>query len=441
MDTSIKKRFLHFALPSIAAMWVYSLYTMVDGFFVSKFVGNEALSSINIALPFVNTLFALSIIFGVGTSTTIGMLLGRNERERACQVFSFTAVVLLIFSILLVVLIRFNLSTIVSALGAEGEIFSQVMDYLNIILFFIPFFMVSYHFEVLVKIDGFPRLATLGVISSAITNGILDYLFVGVFSMGLKGAAIATGVAQVFSTALFLIHFLRAKGRLVFTPFKFEFSLLRKILPLGVGDFLSEFSTGFIVFLYNRFLLMTLGNQAIVSYTVISYVNLLVAVTMAGLTQGMQPLMSYHYGKKNIQNCKKLFKYALISIGCLSFAAIILTNIFTENIVSLFIRNNEELLNFTIISLRRYSLSFLLLGFNLLLIGFFASIGHARGSILLSLSRGFIVIYLSLILTTKVLPLNLIWYSSLISEGISLIFGLILLKLILKTENVKAFQK
>lgn len=421
---SLKRQYAHYAIPSIVAMWVFSIYTMVDGFFVSNYVGNTALSAVNLAMPLVNTTFALAIIFAVGTSTTIGILLGQQNEEKACEVFSLTTVFLLTFAIIIAGAILLNLNGITRVLGAEGETFPLVKEYLFYVIWFTPFFMVSYHFEILVKIDGFPTLATWGVITSALTNIFLDYLFVGVFHMGIKGAAIATGIAQVVSTLVFLFHFLKGPSRLVFKNFSLKLKALMKILPLGLGDFLSEFSTGFIVFLYNRFLLITLGQSAIISYTVVSYLNLLVAMTMVGLTQGMQPLMSYYLGKEDRASCQKLFTYAVVSIGLLSLGAITFTNLFSQGIVNIFIHNNQILEDATVISLRKFTVSFLFLGFNLMLIGFFASIGKAKSAIILSLSRGFVLIYMALQFSYIFLDSSLIWYSSAFSEALALFIGI-----------------
>ncbi len=432
MDTnlgiSLKKKYIGYAIPSIVAMWVFSIYTMVDGFFVARYVGNAALSAVNLAMPFVNTLFAFAIIFGIGTSTAVGILLGQERHHRACEIFTFTTSTLLLCALAIVAISLIFINSLVSLLGAEGSMAVAVKNYISIILWFSPFFMISYHFEILVKIDGFPKLATIAVTASAVTNIALDYLFVGVLHMGISGAAVATGIAQILSTVIFSVHFLSHKANLKFRPFPWDFKELAKILPLGIGDLISEFSTGFIVFLHNRFIILMLGTASLVTYTVLSYTNLLIAMTMTGLTQGMQPLMSYYFGRRDSASCKKLLRYALISITGLSIISIILINIFSDTISGLFISEDTRLLAATSLALKKYSLCFIFLGYNLLIIGYFASIGKAKSSILISLCRGFVFIYVILQFLYFINRGEGIWFASAISEFLTFLIMVLLVK-------------
>ena len=419
--------YLNYALPSIAAMWVFSIYTMVDGYFVGRYVSEIALASVNVAMPFVNTVFALAIILAVGTSTKVAIYLGEGRRNDAKEVFTFTVIAIIIFALCLSLASRIFLNDLARLLGARGDLFPLVQQYLSIILWFVPFFMVSYHFEVLVKIDGFPRLATYGAISAAISNMFLDWLFVAIFQWGIEGAALATGIAQVFSTVIFTIHFLRPKARLKFiriNDFLDTTKQLPSILSLGTGDFLSELSTGFIVFVYNIFLLKYLGENALVSYTIVSYFTLLIASTMTGLTQGMQPLVSYYHGKHDVESGKKITHYAIRSVVGLSLIAIFIGIVFPKQISLLFLSAESHLLDPTVIALRKFAISYLALGANLLFVGLLAAKGQPKKAITLSTLRGFLLVYLGLIVVSGVLPPEYIWYTGTLSEGISLIIGI-----------------
>lgn len=430
-ENKLLKIYLNYALPSIAAMWVFSIYTMVDGYFVGKYVSEIALASVNVAMPFVNTVFALAIILAVGTSTRVAILLGEGRRQNAKELFTFTVIVIISFSLTLALLSRVFLPQLTRLLGAENELYSYVHSYLAIIIWFIPFFMISYHFEVLVKIDGFPRLATYGVISAAVTNIFLDWLFVSEFHMGVEGAALATGIAQLFSTVLFTSHFLKDKARLRFVRFH-DFRAFLKQLPsiasLGTGDFLSELSTGFIVFIYNHFLLRSLGETSLVTYTIISYFTLLIASTMAGLTQGMQPLVSYFCGKHDSDSGTKITHYAIKSVAGLSLIALSIGILFPKQISLLFLSSGSQLLDPTIIAIRKYAISYVALGANLLFVGLLAANGDAKKAITLSVLRGFAFVYLALLFMSNVMPPDYIWYSSTISEGTSLILGYFFIK-------------
>lgn len=414
-------------------MWVFSIYTMVDGFFVSKYVGESSLSAINLALPFVNTLFAISILFATGTSTLVGISLGEKNYEKAEELFNLTVIVELISSILLSIFCNVFLEEIVYFLGATTYLFRDVYTYLHIIVWFSPFFILSYHFEVLIKVDGFPKLATLGVLSSAITNIVLDYFFVGVFQLGIAGAAWATGIAQLFSTLLFLYHFVFGNSKLNFKRTRWSLTIFPRIFSIGFGSFISEFSTGFTVFLYNYYILKILNQKALISYTVVSYVNLFVSMTMVGLTQGMQPLVSYYYGRKEQAIYRKFLLFSVVGVAVLSLAFYTSSIFFSNPVISLFISPNEvALFRSTKAALFWFAPSFLFIGFNTVISGYFASVGRAKEAFAVSVSRGFVFIWASLLLTSLTKSSQLLWLSAFFSELGTLLLALAILLPILK---------
>lgn len=427
-NSALKKKFINYLLPSVAAMWVYSIYTMVDGIFVGRGVGPTALASVNIAMPFINFIFAASILFATGASTLISINLGKKNYIEANRVFTLNLISIIIFSILIFLITYLNLDNICLALGATETTFSLVKEYLGIIIFFNGFFMVSYCLEVLTKTDGFPHLAIIGVILSAITNIILDYIFVLQLDLGVKGAAYATGISQIVATVFFLVHFTRSISKLKLIKVKYDFTVLRNILSIGVPDFLTELTSGIVILLFNSFILRFIGEDGLVTYSVICYISTLVLMTMIGITQGMQPLSSYYFGKNQKQTIKTLLKYAVIAIASASMLIFILCNIITPYIVSAFIDPNDtELFNYSISAFKTYSISFIILGFNILISGFLASITKPNYATTISLARGFILVILSLIINTYIFGANGIWFSTIISEAICLILSLILL--------------
>ena len=233
MTKDLFKQFLKYLGPSVAAMWVFSLYTIVDGIFVSKSVGELALASVNIAMPFINFIFAISVLFSTGASTIIAIYLGKKDLEKANEAFSLNLFTITALAIIITTTSILGLDYLAKILGATPDTIGYVKDYLFIISLFNIFFIVSYSLEVIVKADGFPFLATIGVVISAITNIALDYIFVIKLGYGVRGAAFATGIAQVFSTLFFLSHFLRKKSNLRFVKFKFSFKTIKRIISLG----------------------------------------------------------------------------------------------------------------------------------------------------------------------------------------------------------------
>jgi len=293
-----------------------------------------------------------------------------------------------------------------------------------------------------VKTDGFPALATIGVLLSAFTNIFLDYLFVGVFHWGISGAAWATGIAQVFSTALFMTHFLSKRSVLKFRSFEWDFKIYAKILFIGFGSFISEISTGVIIFLYNNHIVKVIGETGLISYTVLSYINLFVSMSMIGLTQGMQPLVSYYYGKKDPDSYHNFLKFSFIGILGLSATFYVITLLFRQQLTGIFIRaEHTELFAYTQKALFYFAPSFLLIGFNLLISGYFASIGYAKHSLIIAIARGFLFIWIALSVATYLQKDTLLWLSSFFSELITLLVSILLILSIMKKKNLSSINK
>ena len=211
---SLKSDFLRFIIPSIIAQWVFSLYTMVDGIFVARGVSEVALTAVNISMPFTTGLFSISILFAVGNSTIVAILLGQGEKERANEVFTQNVVLLCTLSVLITILVIVFLEPFARFLGATDNILSYAKTYIGTIAPFSMAYILSYSFETLIKTDGYPKLATIYVTSGSVLNCILDYILVMVLHKGVWGAAFATGISQAAVILLYLWHFLGPKGNL-----------------------------------------------------------------------------------------------------------------------------------------------------------------------------------------------------------------------------------
>ncbi len=431
---TLKAKFLRYVIPSVVSMWVFSLYTMVDGIFVAKGVGETALASVNISMPFINFIFALSLMFSTGASTIIAVYLGKKDIKSANKVFSLNTAVIIILSLIIMGVVLINLEKVATFLGATDSTMEYVKHYLGIIVIFNGFFMVSYSLEVVIKTDGFPVLATCGVIISALTNVILDYLFIMVFHWGVQGAAIATGLSQVFSTVFFLIHFLRKNSTLNFSRFKFDLRELKKIAFIGIPDSTTELSCGIVVMLFNLNIIKYIGEQGVVYYSIINYVNTLVLMTMMGVAQGMQPLVSFYFGAENSKNMKKLFKMSAVVAIIASIVFVIVCHIVPDFIVGLFIDPSEKnIFEEGIRILQIYSYSFAFMGLNVIISAFFVSVEKPSIAAVVSLGRGFFLILASLYIMIAILGGEGIWYSAILSEGVCMIIAILLFKTKIRT--------
>ncbi|MDR1774572.1 MAG: MATE family efflux transporter [Clostridioides sp.] len=425
---SLGNKFLRYLIPSVTSMWIFSMYTMVDGIFVSKGVNSLALASVNISMPFINFIFAISLLLSTGASTLIAIYIGKKDLKSASKLFTFSIVTIVCLSIFILIATYLNLDKLAIILGATDSTIDMVKNYLRIIIFFNGFYIVSYSLEVIVKADGFPILATIGVIISALTNIILDYIFVIKMNFGIEGAAYATGISQIFSTLFFISHFFNKRSTLKFCKFELDFKSLRKMIAIGFPDSITEFSTGAVLLLFNVSIQKYIGDIGIVYYSIINYINILVTMTMSGITQALQPISSYYFGAGDKEKINKLFKMGIKTITFTSIGIFILCIIFSRHIVSLFINENIETILEATRVFKIFSFSFLFLGFNILISGFFVSIAKPIISTIISVSRGFIIVSISLFLMVNLFGGEGIWYTTIISEIICIVISIILFR-------------
>lgn len=413
------KKFFKFVLPSIVSMWVFALYTMVDGMFVAWGVGEDALASVNLSMPYVIMIFTVGLLMATGTSTLISIALGKGEKERASSLFTMNLAVLTAVSFAVTAVSMIFLEPLALFLGASPTNLVYVKEYVGTIAAFAVFFILSYNMEALVKTDGTPAVSAIGVTACGLTNVVLDYIFVMRFHWGVFGAAFATGLAQATSTAIFFIYFLKFRKTLRFKRFRLDLSIYKRIIPLGMANGFTELSGGLVVFMFNQVILAVIGEHGIVSYTVISYINTLVLNTMAGIAQGVQPIISYHYGANEPKTCKKLLSYAMAMNVVITAVYCLMLEAFPGLFVGLFMEpGTDGTFAYTEMALRLYSLSFLFLGFNVVSAGYFTAVEKPVCSFLISAGRGLVFLALSLVGMVILMGEKGIWISPLLSETV-----------------------
>ena len=426
-ERQLTKKFFKYSIPSVTAMWFFSIYTMVDGMFVGKGVGPFALAAVNLSMPFVNTIFAIGLLIAIGSSTLITFYFGQNKREKSNEVFTLNVIILSILGVTISFISLLFLDKIAIFLGATRETLTYVKDYLRIIIIFSTFFIVSYSLEVLVKADGFPIYSIIFVTLSALTNIVLDYILVIRFDYGIKGAAFATGLSQVISCVAFLIHFISGKSNLKFVKPKLDLKLIKNLFILGIPESLTELSVGFTTFIFNYFILRHIGPHGIAAFSVIMYLNNLVLMSMVGTNQGMQPLISFYNGKEDYKSIKRLLNLALktsLAFGLLFFIS---SQLFTEQLVSLFIQaSSKESFQIALRGLRIFSFGFLICGFNIILSGYFTALKETKKATIISSLRGYILVFIMLFILPNIWKDIGIWIAPLFYEALTLIIASII---------------
>ncbi len=419
---SLTYDFFRFIIPSLIAQWVFALYTMVDGMFVAKGVSEIALSAVNISMPFTTLLFSIALLFSVGSSTVIAILLGQKQYEEANKVFTQNIITAIIVSILLTLFVLWKNTEIAYFLGATELTLDYVRTYITTIACFSIFFICSYSLEVLIKTDGYPTLATIIVIVGAVLNCILDYIFVMVLHKGVFGAAFATGISQLSVTLLYLIHFCSKRATIKARRFHFQPALLWRTIKIGLSSGITEFSAGIVIFLFNHAILTYINEEAIVSYTIISYISTLVVMSIAGVAQGIQPLVSYHYGAGSLKSCKKLLSSAMLFSSIFSLLSFAVTRALAVPLVNIFISSEwSDLRIYSVTVFKTFSYSFLILWINVVIGGYFTAIERPKSAMAISLGRGFVFVALSLSLLTSIYGGSGIWFAATLSEMMCLL--------------------
>lgn len=418
------KKFFKYVIPSMVSMWIFALYTIVDGLFVAWGVGEQALAAVNISMPYVILIYSIGLVFATGASILVNRTLGKGEGKLANELFSQNIWIVIVISAAVTGISLIFIDPLVALLGATPSNTLYVKQYVSSIACFAGFFIVSYNLEAFVKADGTPIVAAFGVGSSAITNIVLDYVFVMKFHWGVPGAAVATGLAQVSSTILFFTYFIKFKKTLKFTKFKLRLRVYKQIIMTGLADGFTELSGGIVIYLFNQVILRVIGEAGIISYTVVSYMHTLVLNTMAGVSQGIQPLISYFYGAGKKAEGKQIFKYAIRLVLIVSAAVTAVTTWIPEIYVRLFLGGAQtQLFMDTANALRLYGFSFLLVGPNLVLSGYFAATAKPGYSFAIAILRGLVLLGASLFTMTVLLGEVGIWLSTGVSEFLCLVIA------------------
>ena len=418
---SLKHDFVRFASATMVSQLVFSLYSMVDGLMVSLGVNEYAMSAVNLAIPFTNALFSIAVLFAVGSSTLIAIYLAQDKRHEADTLFSQNFVTLLVIGALITALVLLFLEPFARLLGADEITLDYVKHYLLGIAPFSVCYLISYNLEVLVKTDGFPRYALFTVIGGCLTNCVLDYIAIFWFDMGVFGAAVATGISQLVTCISYFAHFFSKRCTFRLRRFRFDPRLYARVLPIGLSDGVTELCTGLMIFLFNRTVLRCIGTDGVVTYTVIAYVTTIIINLMVGISQGAQPLVSYHYGKGEHDACRTLLRYALATVCILAPVLFIGLYLFAPQLVRAYLSHADtSLVEYSVAAFRRYSFSYLLLGFNVVIGGFMTALERPVPAICISVGRGLVLQSAVLLTLAALFGGGAVWYTPIFSETLCL---------------------
>ena len=415
------RRLLRYALPSIAMMIFSSIYGIVDGFFVSNYVGKMAFTAVNLIYPFLIILGSIGFMFGTGGAALISKTMGEKNIKKAKETFSLIIFTSVVLGIILSILGIIFLPQIASLLGAKDEVLTDCILYGKIILISLPFYILQYEFQCLFSTAGKPKFGLIVTVISGMSNIIFDYLLVAVFSLGLFGAAIATMISQVVGVIPLIYFFGKNKSLLHFVKFKFDIKSLLKVCSNGSSEFLSNVSSSLISILYNLQLLKYAGENGVAAYGVLMYVSMIFQAIFIGYSIGVSPIVGYHYGAKNTSELKNVFTKSMIVIFITAIIMFICGELLSEPISRIFVNYDDELLQITKNAFRIFSFSFLLSGMSIYGSSFFTSLNNGLISALISFLRTVVFQASAVMILPIFLKLNGIWLSIVVAELMSFI--------------------
>lgn len=421
-------KMIRFTLPSICMMIFTSIYGIVDGFFVSNYVGAVPFAALNLAMPFIMILSAFGFMFGSGGTALVSMRLGMGEKRRANETFSLLTYVLLVSGIVLGILGAMIAPWICRLLGATEEMMPYAVQYTRINMLSLPLFMLQRMFQSFMITAERPHMGLVVTVISGCTNMVLDWLFVGVFSWGLAGAAYATVISEYVGGLIPLVFFLMPNNSpLRLGKTHFHWHDIVKASTNGSSEFLSVSASSIIGMLYNLQLLRYAGTDGVAAYGVIMYVNFVFTGIYFGYTMGISPVIGFHYGAENEDELKNLFKRSAKMLITASVVITILSELASRLLVGIFVGYDPELMALTVRGFRIYSIAFLFMGINIFGSGFFTALNNGGISAMLSVTRSLGLQLISIYLLPYLLGTDGLWLVVVVSDGLCLLLTIYML--------------
>lgn len=438
MNNSLAKEFdlkslLRFSAPSIAMMVFTSLYTIVDGMFVSNLVGTDALSAINICYPLLSLFYAISIMFSTGGCAVVSIQLGEGNSKKANRLFAFITLSALVVTAALAVVSFIFLEPLLTFLGCSETLMPLCKSYLSVLLVFAPVLTLQILFQSFFVAAGKPALGLILTVSAGISNMILDYVFMAHFNSGISGAALATAAGYFIPAIGGVIFFFKNRKGLCFSLPQADFKALLKSCTNGSSEMVTNLSTSITTMLFNITMMKHLGNDGVAAITAVLYSQFLLTALYLGFSVGVAPILSYHYGAGNCAYLNKLKRICYKFVLATSVLSFVLAFSMSNPLASLFSENNQNVHELIKHGMMLFSVGFIFSGFNIFTSAFFTALSDGLTSAIVSFSRTFLFIIAGLYLMMAILGIDGLWLSIPFAELCAFVISIIFLKAKQKT--------
>lgn len=418
-------KLFRFTFPSIIMMIFTSIYSVVDGFFVSNFAGKTAFASINLVMPFIIILGSLGFMIGTGGTALVSRILGEGDEKKANHYFSMLIWLSLLIGIVLAILGVAFMRPVASLLGATNEMIDDCVLYGRVVIAFLAPYMLQNVFQSFLIAAEKPNLGLAATLAAGITNMVLDAVLVGVLRWGVFGAALATGISQTIGGLLPFLYFIRPNSsKLHLTKAKFKLRPILQACANGSSELMSNISGSVVGIVYNFQLLKYLGENGVSAYGVLMYVQFIFIAIFVGYSIGCAPVVSFHYGAGNHSELQSLLKKSTRIVGSLSIILTVLALALAHPLAKMFVGYDAELLAITSHAFKLFSFSFLLAGFNIFASSFFTALNNGAISAAISFLRTLIFQTSSILILPLILGVDGLWGANVAAEIFAFVISL-----------------
>jgi len=416
---SIGKLIWKYFVPAFVGVVVYSLYNVVDRIFIGRGVGSLALSGLSTVFPIMLIVMAFGMLIGIGAGVNVSISMGQKDHNKAEKVLGNGFVLMILISIFVSIL-GFAIKTpILKLFGATPETIQYAQEYLNIILYGAVFQVIGFGMNNIIRSEGNARIAMYSMLLSAGLNLFFDPIFIFVFDMGVKGAAYATVLSMIILDVWVVLHFRsnRSVNRLKLANFKLDWSIISRIVAVGMAPFSMQIAASFVMGLYTNQLISHGGDLAVGALGIIFSIANFLVMSMVAINMASQPIIGFNFGAKDYTRVKKTVRICIIAASIVAVVSTFIVEIFPEPLVLLFNTDDQELFDLAVNGMRIFALALPVVGFQIVAANFFQSIGKAKVATFLSLLRQLILLAPLLMILPGKFGLNGVWMSTPISDG------------------------
>lgn len=413
----IPRLFMKYALPGVAGLLFLGIQSVIDGIVLGRFVGANALASVNLVLPCYSLISAFAIVMGIGGQTLVSISLGRGDKQEANNALRSVFVFLLGMSVVVSLVIFLSAGKIASFLGANEVLLPDAVHYIRALVPFFPLLCAMFFGDYIIKAMGHPLYATSVMGMTVVLNIVLDLVFVAVLGWGVMGAGLATGIAFTMG-ACFNVPRLFSRHEVVAVQRgRYDRRLVWNAFYNGSSEGMSELSVAITVFLFNITMMRYLGESGVAAFTAINYILFIGTTVFLGISDGIIPIIGYNHGARQQERIKSILKLAARTNSLIGIGLFLLLLLFGEQVIGLFFKDHgSEAFEIASRGVSIYCFAFLLCGLNILASSYFTAIGNAKISIIISALRGLVFVGIGILVLPAMFGIDAIWYDVPIAE-------------------------